>query len=586
VKNGRLTTECCHENDLVSFPSKSRDVVVVSTAFDPHAKSKAQLRVDSGLNLSSISLLDEVVRVLKYGGLLFIYGLPRKLSYWGEHLSNLRDGADRMIFKYWIALDIDKTPGNGLLKPAHLGVLMYLKSRADRKGVSPFHLNTEVVRIPHANCAACGRTLKDWGGKKHLMNPKGAALSDVWRDLPRRAIRDSIIPNDVLARITDLTRVKSGSYLHVIQKTSDKAGGLRSTNNRTTRRAGESMPYQDVELNRVLETDCISFLDKVAASHPEGLFDLAFADPPYNLQKLYGNYDDALAEHRYIEWCNQWLHGMARTLKPGGSLFVLNLPKWAIHHAAFLNRHLEFRHWIAWDALSDPRGKIMPAHYALLYYTKPGAEPTFNYLSLGSRSNGNDEAVLPPDSPRYCLRAGCVKERKRAGDDRKVELSDIWFDIHRIKHKRDRDAHPCQLPEKLLERIMLLTTQRGGLVFDPFCGAGTTAIVAAKLGCNFVVTDVDSNYVRITKAKLAAMKHNAKSNGELAVPRDSVRRKQRGAISKRDVEVFLQDLAKELGRLPTVNDVKLRDASIWQNIEKKYATPGAAFKRARVALAT
>ena len=72
--------------------------------------------------------------------------------------------------------------------------------------------------------------------------------------------------------------------------------------------------FTSVEPNQVHLGDCISFLDKVAALHSEGLFDLAFADPPYNLQKLYGNYADALAEKSYIEWCNRWLDGMARAL--------------------------------------------------------------------------------------------------------------------------------------------------------------------------------------------------------------------------------------------------------------------------------
>jgi DNA modification methylase len=606
VKHKFITTEYCRENDLANFPTESRDVIVVSTAFNPAAKSEVQSPVNSGLSENSISLLDKAVRALKYGGLLFVYGLPSDLAFWGEHLSEFSDGTQQMIFKYWIALDIDEAPGNGLLKPTHFGLLMYLKSRANRKGTSSFHLNTDSVRILHAQCAACGQTLKDWGGKKHLMNPKGAALSDVWHDLPRRSIRDSIVPKDVLARIFDLTRVDGGSYLHVIQnqpRIERSADAIVRSFPTETRGRGVRAPLD--EPNQVLETDCISFLEKVTASHPEGLFDLAFADPPYNLKKLYGSYEDALAEKHYIEWCNAWLEGMARTLKPGGSLFVLNLPKWAVHHAAFLNRHLEFRHWIVWDALSDPRGKLMPAHYALLYYTKPGGKPVFNYAPMIRRSGGSAERrhlnakesaalfrdaatgaedfVVPPDSPKYCLRASCVKGRKRRRDDAKVELSDIWFDIHRIKHKRDRDAHPCQLPEKLMDRVIRLTTQRGGLVFDPFCGAGTTAIAATKLGRHFVVTDVDPNYVRITHEKLAAMKENADLFGNFCVPRVAVVKKKLPA-SKRDVELCLQSLAQRLGRTPTEGDIASNYPNLLEKIDAIYPTRSAAIKRAKVAL--
>jgi tRNA/tmRNA/rRNA uracil-C5-methylase (TrmA/RlmC/RlmD family) len=164
-----------------------------------------------------------------------------------------------------------------------------------------------------------------------------------------------------------------------------------------------------------------------------------------------------------------------------------------------------------------------------------------------------------------------------------VELSDIWFDIHRIKHKRDRDAHPCQLPEKLLERIIKLTTRPVDLVFDPFCGAGTTAIAAAKLGRKFVVVDTDPIYVRITREKLAAMKRNASTNGDLAVPRNSVTR-PRAASSKRGIELYLQNLARKLGRVPTENEVMADRPEILREIDLTYATRGAAFKRAKVVL--
>ncbi|MEW6737749.1 MAG: DNA methyltransferase, partial [Acidobacteriota bacterium] len=310
-----------------------------------------------------------------------------------------------------------------------------------------------------------------------------------------------------------------------------------------------------------------------------GIFDLAFADPPYNLKKSYDKYQDALAERNYIEWCNHWLYGMVKTLKPGGSLIVLNLPKWAIHHAAFLNNQLEFRHWIVWDALSDPRGKIMPAHYALLYYTKPGATPVFNY----SACENAVDSVLPPDSPQYCLRASCIKRRKRSGDDKKVELSDIWSDIHRIKHKRYRDAHPCQLPEKLMERIIMLTTYRGGLVFDPFCGTGTTAIVAHKLGRSYITIDIDPNYGRITAEKLLAMRENLDLSGNLIVPRQPTK-KPKTAASKKEVEIYLQKLAKRLGREPSEADIQSDNADMLRKIDLIYPSRLAAIKRCRIAL--
>lgn len=458
--------------------------------------------------------LDRYVHELNPGGLLFIYGEPHWLPEPAVHL------ARQLVFKYWIVLDISLT---------HRGLLMFWKPGGQ------FHLDTDAVRVTHAHCAACDRYLKDWGGKRHLMNPRGAALSDVWRDFPKRAIRDHIIPKDVLNRIHKLT---GKQVLHVVGKSGSP--GQRPVQ-------WDNTPSQHIELNRVMQTDCVKFLENA----PANIFDLCFADPPYNLQKMYSGYEDAQAEQEYLNWCDRWLAGIARTLKPGGSLFVLNLPKWAIHHAAFLNRQLSFHRWIVWDALSEPRGKLMPAHYALLWYTKPGALPVVNKLPAA-------------DSPKYCLRSACVRKHKRE----KVEVSDVWSDIHRIKHKRDRDAHPCQLPEKLMERIIQLASNPGDVVFDPFCGTGTTAVVAKRLGRNFVVTDSDPKYVRITRQRL---------NGSMraTAPR------RRPVVSKREVELQLQELARALGRKPAVEEIPVH---ILRRIDSIYPNRGAAIKRCRVAL--
>ena len=159
----------------------------------------------------------ECVRALRFGGWLFVYGQPRELSSWGEHL--VRSGGEtwRMVFKYWIAMEIDAAPRDGFLKPGHRGLLMFLKTDPRRKSPMPFHLNTAEVKVPHAFCAACKANVKDWGGKKHLMNPKGTALSDVWRDLPQTRLKNSLTPDAVLERIRALTESEGERGLHVVQ---------------------------------------------------------------------------------------------------------------------------------------------------------------------------------------------------------------------------------------------------------------------------------------------------------------------------------------------------------------------------------
>ena len=78
----------------------------------------------------------------------------------------------------------------------------------------------------------------------------------------------------------------------------------------------------------------------------------------------------------------------------------------------------------------------------------------------------------------------------------------LWTDIHRIKHNKYRDKHPCQLPIHLLERLILMTTDVGDTVLDPFMGTGTTAVAAKRLGRNYIGIELDPKYVEIAENKL------------------------------------------------------------------------------------
>ena len=82
-------------------------------------------------------------------------------------------------------------------------------------------------------------------------------------------------------------------------------------------------------------------------------------------------------------------------------------------------------------------------------------------------------------------------------------VSDVWTDIHRVKHNIYRDEHPCQLPIHLLERLLLMSTDEEDTVLDPFMGTGTTALAAKRLGRKYIGIELDAKYVEIAKNKLS-----------------------------------------------------------------------------------
>ena len=573
----------CSSIELEQLNDDVFDLIVFSTYFNPQSKLKpiAKVELDSHVPISVSSL--ENVRfcsnLVNRGGIFAVYGIPYDLPFYATYLENLDDNKLHFVFRHWISLDIDLLPAKETLQPSHQGLLLMVKSAKENMMADGFHLDPSQCKVPHRYCEACGNNIKDWGGKKHLMNPEGSAISDVWSDLPKQLIKDNEIPEEVLKRLLlmfdDSARVLivkeantgSSKKAKITAKLNNVLSYRQNLDNLSNENQNIDVDSAKIEFNKVYQEDCVTLMKRISREYPLGVFDLVFADPPYNLVKSYEKYADDKSKIDYIKWCNEWLWLCTQVLKPGGALMILNLPKWTIYHSVFLDQFLEFRHWICWDAMSDPRGKILPAHYSLLYYTKAGAPIKYRYNSITDDSNS--DYVNPPDAPIYCLRQSCIKNRKKLGDDKKKDLSDIWSDVHRIKHKRDRDYHPCQLPEKLMDRIIRLTTDPQDKVFDPFGGVGTTALISQRLSRQYITSEIDPLYVQIINEKLQTDQYNLDLFG---VPlMKTVARKQKASdYTKKEVETALQRMAKQLGRLPTLEEIQKDAPWIFKASEELY----------------
>jgi len=233
-------------------------------------------------------------------------------------------------------------------------------------------------------------------------------------------------------------------------------------------------PYLTTMHGALFHGDCI---DVMRAMKSESI-DCVFADPPFNLGKDYKNgFKDMVSQEQYFTWSEQWILGCCRVLKPGGAFFLYALPEIAVRFAALLHERLVFRHWIAMSMKGTyPRGKkLYPAHYALLYYTR-GEPKTFNRVRL------------PVPTCRHC-----GKEIKDYGGHRNklnpagLNLTDFWDDTSPNRHKKFK-VRPGVNELKLVipERAILISTEPGDFVFDPFGGGGSTYQVAEKHRRNWI----------------------------------------------------------------------------------------------------
>ncbi len=159
---------------LPNVPSNTVDLAFADPPFNLGKRYSSG--IDDSLDESRYiewceSWLSEMVRVLKPGGALMHWNLPKWNLALGGFLSR------NLTFRNWITVDIKYSlPISGRLYPSHYSLLYFVK------GPKPAIFHPD--RLPISCCRHCGGEIKDYGGYKSKMNPLGVNLSDVWTDIP------------------------------------------------------------------------------------------------------------------------------------------------------------------------------------------------------------------------------------------------------------------------------------------------------------------------------------------------------------------------------------------------------------------
>lgn len=400
-------------------------------------------------------------------------------------------------YQLWISIKratIKYHPENRALPNHHFGALVHTRYTGTLKHTA--------TRIQYTYCPACDKTTKDYGGKKHTYNSYGTLISDIWRDAVGDLEGDL---TNVIHRFADLFGLDMYQELRVLDCRHLWSAAKRITDKTDTPYLTQPAlfinPQPPDQEGTLYQGDCLETLRHL----PDNSIDFAFIDPPYNLGKNYNNYADDLSIQTYFDWCDEWIREVTRLLKPGRTLAILNIPLWAIRHFLFMETILELQNWVAWDALSFPVRKIMPAHYTILCFSKGQSRPlpglTGENNGVNITNSANAFFPLAPLDEQYCLRTSCVRQRNALGLTDRGQLSDLWWDIHRLKHNSRRVDHPCQLPPQLLYRFIAIFTEPGEVVLDCFNGAGTTTLAAHQMGRRYIGIELSAKYHQIAQSR-------------------------------------------------------------------------------------
>lgn len=237
---------------------------------------------------------------------------------------------------------------------------------------------------------------------------------------------------------------------------------------------------------------------EVAGSLAQRSVDLLFLDPPYNLNKRFG--DNTFTKkpvEQYTEWLSGVLDTLLPTVKPNGTVYICGDWHTSASIFAAASERLNVRNRITWEREKGRGAKTNWKNSSEdIWFCTIGDEYTFNVDDVKVRRK-----VIAP----YRNDDGSPKDWLEGtdGNHRDTHPSNLWTDISiPFWSMPENTDHPTQKSEKLLAKLILASTNPADFVFDPFLGSGTTSVVAKKLGRHYLGIECEEEYALLAEKRL------------------------------------------------------------------------------------
>lgn len=238
--------------------------------------------------------------------------------------------------------------------------------------------------------------------------------------------------------------------------------------------------------NEIFLGDCIELC---RAAIPDNSIQAVITDPPYNIGIDYGagSQADSLPADKYCNWCAEWIAEAYRVLKPSGSIFIVSGQEYGASLDLLLqDKGFTIRNRITWAESFGVycHSKFGRCSRPILYAVKDHAEAYFD---------GDSIRVPSARQTKY--------RDKRANPLGKIP-GDVW-EFSRVCGTFAERVHdvPTQLPEKLVERMILCSTAEHDTILDLFSGSGTIGAVAKALNRESVSFEINSDYLNISSKR-------------------------------------------------------------------------------------
>ena len=272
---------------------------------------------------------------------------------------------------------------------------------------------------------------------------------------------------------------------------------------RSVVRVEESIEFRDLEC-RLIEGDFLCISDYL----PSQFVDLLILDPPYNLTKNYnGNHFRKLHESTYTSWFEKIIESIVPMLKPTSTLYVCSDWRTSALVLPVLEERFLVHNRITWER-EKGRGarRNWKNNTEDIWFCTNSSDYYFDVDSVKLKRR-----VLAP----YRVN-GDPKDWKQEADGnfRLTYPSNIWTDLTvPFWSMPENTPHPTQKPEKLIAKLVLASSRENDLIFDPFLGSGTSAVVAEKLGRRWCGIDINIEYLCWARKRINAAREDSAIQG-------------------------------------------------------------------------
>jgi site-specific DNA-methyltransferase (adenine-specific) len=266
---------------------------------------------------------------------------------------------------------------------------------------------------------------------------------------------------------------------------------------------------KNVSLNKITNKTIIGNLFETISFLPKKTVDLLILDPPYNLNKKFNSTKfNSKPIESYTKWLQQVIDKLYPLLKENSSIYICG--DWLTSASIFpvINEYFEVRNRITWER-EKGRGskKNWKNNYEDIWFCTKGSSYTFNVDAVKIKRK-----VLAP----YKSKNGEPKDWSDGQDGRfrLTHPSNIWTDISiPFWSMPENTDHPTQKPEKLIAKMILASSNKGDLVFDPFLGSGTTSVTAKKLNRKYLGIEIDEYFACLSEKRLKLADKNKSIQG-------------------------------------------------------------------------